>query len=430
MTPRRSYNAGPQCRRDSDATQHGEGRPPLLWGFRWMAVLLLAFAIGPALLLRDSNLRLVLLLTVVPLAAFGTAEYLIERGREPWPRRAAARNGYVKKFLVLAFVCSVIGYLLSIVNGFGSVAEVVVGYQYSPLYSISRTLTGLTAVCLVLIVYGERFEILPRRPAMRLAAVLLTLAFIDGLQAGYLGSSMAELVTFLVLGTMTGLITWRVVGVAVAGGLLLLPTLFDLRDNVRAAAGLQRSGEVVGPLERFRIDTQISLLDSALPSEWVSPPDAGLLIRTALVPRILDPARPILDIGQQMNEALGFTHNNNISFGHYGTVFWLHGIPGVVVVAGLLGVLFGLGVKHFSHIWAVVLLASVATPSVWPEVTFPNYFVGMIQFWLLCLGLGFAAFLLDTKSPDRTARSRMGSPSRTGRIRDSSLASHQQPRSG
>ena len=83
------------------------------------------------------------------------------------------------------------------------------------------------------------------------------------------------------------------------------------------------------------------------------------------------------------------------TFGHYGTVYWMYGILGVILVSVLLGALFGLGVRRFDRVWGVAVLAAVVTPAVWTEVSFPSYFVGLVQFWQICLALGLMAYLLE-----------------------------------
>lgn len=78
-----------------------------------------------------------------------------------------------------------------------------------------------------------------------------------------------------------------------------------------------------------------------------------------------------------MNYAIGNVTFNNVSFGHYGTVYWLYGLSGVIVVALLLGLLFGLGVRLFGHVWGAAILGAVVPPADSPETTFPNYLVGL-----------------------------------------------------
>ena len=87
----------------------------------------------------------------------------------------------------------------------------------------------------------------------------------------------------------------------------------------------------MGPMERFRVDLLMSDLENAVPASWVDLPDPGLLARTAVVPRVLDPQRPIIDVGQQITYARGFGNANNSTFGHYGNVFWMYSWLGLHV---------------------------------------------------------------------------------------------------
>lgn len=377
---------------------------PAMWGARWMAVLIVMFALMPAILFEGSSLAIVVRLAAASVAAFAVGEYIAERRQTPSARLPCASPRFVRILIGVTLLCAASGYALAIAGGFGSVAEVAFGYQYSSLYSLSRMMTSATPFALALVVFAEYFGAVSRRTAFLLGFGLLGLAFMQSLGAGYLGGASRDIVVFMVLGTMTRLIRWRLLLAGLVIALATLPLLFGLRDDVRESAGLGRSSQAVGPLERFRVDTQISLLDWAWPSSWVEVPGLSLLVRTAFIPRVLDPDRPVLDIGKQMNFALGNLNQNNVSFGNYGTVFWLLGPLGVVVVAALLGGMFGLGVRNFDRVWGVALLATVATPAVWPEITFPDYFVGIVQSWQVYLALFVAALVLDRAIPPQKPR--------------------------
>lgn len=377
---------------------------PAMWGARWMGFFLVVLALIPTFLFGDSNRVLVVLLSTVPIAAFALGEFLVERRRGPLSRPPGTSPRFIQILLGVALLCAMAGHLIAILGGFGSVAEVVTGYQYSSLYSLARMMMSITPFAVALTVFAEYFGTISRRLAWLMAMALVGVAFMNSILAGYLGGALGGMVVFLVLGSMTRLVRWRVLLAALMVSFVLLSPLFDLRDDVRESVGLGRSSEVVGPFARLRVDKLISLLDGAWPSSWVPIPDLALLLRTAFVPRILDPSRPSLDVGQQINYALGSTSQSNATFGHYGTVYWLFGIVGVVLVASLLGALFGLGVRHFDRVWGVAVLAAVVSPAVWPEVAFPGYLVGFVQFWQACLALVVVAYVLDWATTPQKSR--------------------------
>ena len=87
----------------------------------------------------------------------------------------------------------------------------------------------------------------------------------------------------------------------------------------------------------------MSDLENAVPASWVDLPDPGLLARTAVVPRVLDPQRPIIDVGQQITHAR-VSKREQPTFGHHGNVFWMYRGSGLHVSLSL-GVLFGLGFR-------------------------------------------------------------------------------------
>lgn len=365
-----------------------------MWGAKWMGVLVLLFAVGPSLVLGGTNVRLVVVLSLVPLAMFTLSEFLVERGSDV-ARAPAVSGRFSRTLLGVLFVAVLIGYCVLVAGGYGSIAEVVEGYAYSPMYTAARMLTSLAPLCLGMVVYSEYFGHISRKRAWVSAITILASAMLASLSAGYLSGFLPEAVTFLVLGTLTGMLGRRTLGAGLIMVLVLIPVAFGIRDDVRESAGVGRSSQIVGPFERFRVDSQISLLDRATPSSWLELPELSLYVRTAVVPRLLDPERPTLGIAQQMNYALGYSNANNVSFGNYGTVFWLFGMGGVVIVAGTLGALFGLGVRSFEHIWGLAVICGVARPAVWPEATFPNYLVGLSQFWILSLVAVSVAYLCD-----------------------------------
>lgn len=369
--------------------------PRRMWGAVWMGSLLVAFGVGPSLFFGDSNLLLVLKLTIVPWGAFALAEYFSESSGTPRALDPRVSSRFVKILLGLSSILATLGFAILFISDFGSVSEVVSGYQYSSVYTVARMLASLSPFALVLAIYAHYFGILGRRSVTLIAAVLLGANFAASLNAGYLGGVAIPGITFLLFATMVGFMRWRLVALILVSLWLILPWLFTLRNNIREGIGLGRSSLLSAPFERFRIDNQISLLDVAVPSNMVDVPEVGLYFRTALIPRLLDPERPILDIGQSMNLAVGNLNLNNLSFGHYGTVYWLLGFAGVVSVAAVLGGLFGLGVRNFDRLWAVAVLGAVGAPAVWPEMAFPNYFAGFVQFWLICFAAILGAYLID-----------------------------------
>lgn len=83
----------------------------------------------------------------------------------------------------------------------------------------------------------------------------------------------------------------------------------------------------------------------------VSLHDAGYIGKTILqplswllIPRVIDPSKPVLNLAQQFSILLDGNSHNNMSPGVYADMYWNYGWLGVVILSFLIGVL--LGVLH------------------------------------------------------------------------------------
>lgn len=364
-----------------------------LMGTKWLVVFTLALAALPAIVKHQPYTALVLALTILPIIPFAFGEWLVSR-RGQAGGSSSTNPALLRLVTGVCVALAVAGAWLTFSSGAGAVDEVVTGYEYSTVGTLARGLSQFIGIAVAFLVLAELKGAMQRRTVLILCAGLLGAQTVASISLGYLSLLLGPGIAFVVLGSMSGLIGFRRIAVVLAVLAVLLPTLFQLRDDVRESLGMERSSEVVGPYERFAVDEQIALIGSAPPSSLFDTPSPLLVIRTALIPRVLDADRPVIDLGRQMYYAQGGRGASNSSFGHFGTIFWLYGAFGVVVAAFLLGLVFGVGFRKFQSVTGVLLVAAIARPAVWPSATFPSYIAGAVQFVLLGLIVYAACWLV------------------------------------
>lgn len=367
-----------------------------LWGFKTMAFSILLTAVIPSLFLGGPSKPQTFTIFGVALAGVLLAEWSIERlSPRQAPPSSPSQSQRVLLISSLATFAACTGYALSAVFGFGSIAEVALEYSYSPLASVANGLKALNGVAMTLVALLRLLRAISARHYWFSSLLIIAFASVSSLLNGYLGGVAVPLLTFAIVGTLTRAMKWRWVVAGVLCVAMLMPALFVLRDNVRVEQGMERSSLAVGPFERLRSDTTVALIDQALPAADVGMPSTWLLLRTALVPRVLDPGRPLIEMGRLMNTALGFNTANNVSFGTYGTAYWIGGLPAVAASAISLGALFGIGVRYFTSVLGASLLGTVAPLMARQEATFPTFFSGIAQTMLTVLLLMAIARLIE-----------------------------------
>ncbi|MET7879553.1 hypothetical protein ABZS52_21805 [Micromonospora profundi] len=138
-------------------------------------------------------------------------------------------------------------------------------------------------------------------------------------------------------GAICGLL--RVREVVVLGAVLLLvwPTIFALRNDIRVDGGVKVAHDVTAG-DRLRFDLQLGHV-----AEYDVPVDVGQpgpteFLRYGLVPRILDPDRPAISTGALINYYLGGSPTSSYSFLALGNVYFLVGwLAGCAAVLRRLG---------------------------------------------------------------------------------------------
>lgn len=189
-------------------------------------------------------------------------------------------------------------------------------------------------------------------------------------------------VTWLLL--MFGYIRFRTLITLFLIGMIVIPGLLTVRNDLR-----QKSDVVIAaqesPYDRLRYDLQIT---RAVDIEWpldVGQPQGVDLLRYGLVPRVLDPSRPVLSTGVRIAEHLSGTNTPwAYTFLPVATAYVMEGpywLLGYYALNGLLAV-FLLGGKSTGRnlaVWRILCFALILSgPMAW-LATYPDSFIGALQ---------------------------------------------------
>ncbi|MCC2594328.1 hypothetical protein LKO27_13025 [Tessaracoccus sp. OS52] len=221
-----------------------------------------------------------------------------------------------------------------------------------------------------------------------------------------------EFFTFLAtFALLFGVVRARIVVVAVLAVLIAWPTVFEIRNQLREAAGVTVS-DSVDAFDRLRFDLQYSRalelhtpLDLEVPG-FLQHPTPWDLLRYGLVPRFVDPDRDEVSTGRVLNVALGGSRESSYSFGPVTNAYVLEGPVYLffyyVAVSLLVAVIWRRGAR-ITPIRMVLLALMFHGPLGWFS-TFPDNLIGTLQ------DLASSLPLIVTLSFLRMTRQRFGHP--------------------
>lgn len=182
-------------------------------------------------------------------------------------------------------------------------------------------------------------------------------------------------------GLMFGLIRARVV---LAIGIALIaawPTIYEVRNDLRREQGILVA-EDLSAAERLRFDEQIVAADGyEVPARVPGVIGPVEVLRYGLLPRALDSDRPILATGSLLSDYVGGSGTNAVSFLPLGTVYFLEGPAGPVVLYGAAALVFMLLLRTGGGpgpVRLMMLYLAIAGPLSWTS-SYPESLVGYVQ---------------------------------------------------
>lgn len=156
---------------------------------------------------------------------------------------------------------------------------------------------------------------------------------------------ISVLVYLVVLAVFAGTLKVRHCVVAVVAVVLLWPSVYQLRNDIREQSGV-RVVATIGAYDRLRYDEQISRAAQIpeVPIE-IGQPDLLDILRYGLVPRLLDPDRPSLGTAKKINAFLGGGTTSAYTFLPVTTLYVLQGPVQTVLFYAALAVILAVALK-------------------------------------------------------------------------------------
>ncbi|WBB69874.1 hypothetical protein [Micromonospora sp. WMMD812] len=328
------------------------------------------------------------LVRLVGLALMGsvlveTAAMPLRRSSRGWDRRVRAANDHPRIYHIArgVTVVSIVADLTGAVVGRGTVFTQVSGsLPDSPLSSLSALVSGWSALAVALLIASRLGGHATTR---RVGGWLLALALIQALLVVMTARSAPLLgfISFLAAaGAISGVIRARYLAVAAVVLALAWPAIFEVRNDIRQDGGVSVSEQVTAD-DRLRLDLQMSAAaHHQVPVDLPQPGPADYL-RYGLVPRLLDPDRPTISTGVEINQYLGGSATSAYSFLALGNVYFLDGPWAVVVFYGLWSALVVLLLRAGGApgpMRLAVLCFALAGPLLWSS-TYPDSVIAFVQ---------------------------------------------------
>ncbi|MEQ7127288.1 hypothetical protein ABN034_22445 [Actinopolymorpha sp. B11F2] len=200
----------------------------------------------------------------------------------------------------------------------------------SPLATLTACVQGWRYLAFALLVASYIGGISRRRSFFGWSAALVGVQVYTALLNAITAPFVQYLSFVICLGVIVGVIRVKQVVAVAAIVLIAWPAMFELRNEVREANGIDVSADVTAT-SRLRFDTFLT------EASWYDVPvaleHAGLreIVRYGLIPRVLDPERPRLSTGMEINAFRGGAENTSYSFLALGTVYFFEGDTGVAL---------------------------------------------------------------------------------------------------
>jgi len=285
------------------------------------------------------------------------------------------------------------------VYGYG----VSAGLQHaSSLGSLLTPLQWWEPTGLALVIYGQEGRPDQRRAAFAIIGVVLAMQLATVL----ITSSTFQLFQLLfvvgMLGIFSGLVRFRWILVALLVVILAWPALYALRNAGRVAKGASVTA-FSNSTATSRIEDDQYLAEAQVAKETGELPVGVLgyawVIDIGVLPRALQPGRPVLQTGALISVATGGPNTSSMTLTTFGEVWLLHSGLGLAITCAVIAAVGGLLIRD-RHPYAFVILAAVIWQLLWIESSFPDAIAGFLQFSLS----GGVAMLLFR--PTRTASTR------------------------
>ncbi|MEG3633608.1 hypothetical protein [Micromonospora palythoicola] len=323
-------------------------------------------------------------LAVLGSASVETVGLLFGRPAPRWREgisRSCVRYPHIYPVARLVAITSVLANLLGAYLGRGTITAQVAGdLPSTPLAALTTLFTGWGAIGFALLVASHLSGRLSKAKLYGWLAVLVAAqVLVVALTA--VTAPLFALVFFVAgAGALCGIFRMRNLAACAVVLFLAWPATFEYRNALREERGIAVDSHI-SAADRLRVDSQLTVVaDIEVPVDLGQPGPADYL-RYGLVPRLLDPDRPAISTGQQINQFLGGGPTSAYTFLLLGNIWFFNGAIGVVVVhafwAAVAAVLLRWrGVPGPGRLILFCLVLS--GPLLWSN-TYPDSSIGFLQ---------------------------------------------------
>ncbi|MGK5519433.1 hypothetical protein ACSNN9_08760 [Micromonospora sp. URMC 107] len=259
-----------------------------------------------------------------------TAAHLLRR-RPRWRPGIGAVNASYRHVYLAARVVAVVSVIAAVTGaqvGHGTIFAQVTAEATSPIARYTSLAAGWSYLALALLIASFLGGHAPRWRVLCWVGFLVAGQVVTVALTGITSPVFGYLSFVAGAGAVCGLLRAR--EVIVVGVVLLVawPTMFALRNEMRMEGGVSVAADV-SAADRLRLDLQLAEAARHDVPVDVGQPGIAEYARYGLVPRVLDPDRPPLSTGTQINLYLGGSATSAYSFLALGNVYFLDGWLGV-----------------------------------------------------------------------------------------------------
>ncbi|MFJ8689937.1 hypothetical protein [Micromonospora wenchangensis] len=321
-------------------------------------------------------------------------------------RQATARYPYLYPVARLVTLTSIAADLLGAYLGRGSIVAQIYGeLPDTPMAALTKLFSGWGALGFALLVASHLGGRLSRPKLYGWLGALVATQVVVTLLTAITAPLLAFVFFAVAAGVVCGVFRLRYLMLGTVVLVLLWPSMFEYRNGIREDQGIAVDSAVTAS-DRLRLDRQLTAAAGIEVPVDLGQPGLADHLRYGLVPRILDPDRPALSTGQQINQFLGGGPTSASNFLLLGNIWFFDGPVGVVAVhafwAGFVALL--LRWRGRPGPARLSLFCLVCSDVLLWSGTYPDSTIGFLQHVVSAMTVFFLLWLTRTVAARSTRR--------------------------
>lgn len=371
------------------------------------------WALVPAVATGSENAGFVAKVVLIALLTAFTVEFMC-----PSPRGVVdvGRSALTNRAVWVVSGIGLVAHYLAFLGGANSYGAQTGASSVASWVSLVSPLTVFLLFGVILGLGSYQSGSISRAAYTTLVLVSTVSVAVIGLLSGIVKSGISFAISVVFMLILAGFLRIRV-AVSIA---LVLVLAWPLVQPVRDAIRSQQAGTLVEstgtPTDRLRLDEQLALADRLRTSVIrFDPPSPLTVVRTGLLPSVIDRDRPPISTGTQMSQALGGSRKNAVSATVLGNVLIILGWGGLIAYVFVVAVAMRLLLWRPST-WSVSAVAMVVLYLLSFSASFPDGLVRLLQGGEALFVL-YAVIKLSRRKEGRVRRGARRGASHSGRAR-------------